>query len=412
MKSVFPFLFSPGYALSESQTRGSRRANESDCEDGDHATYPSQESSTDSTGSSLVVGPQPRSPPTMHRESASVPATARSDASRKDLPLQAVPATITVNEPNSFPRNGDSNSPVPCSTPNGAATVQYINVQVQQATDCPISFTGKVVGSDSCHEKQSQGLVQTDGQVAEFSCEFGALSYEIMAAVKEEKKEGLLLIMAANLTHSDPEDPVFPGAEAAETIEKFFQLGIKHKWWHWLDFDRLLLILEKSGCKQALEIMKPYMKKLGDHVTERLLVLDENPPKDEGHWVEMKCQCDAASLQLKHIKEHKKFLTSRLKVLDLAFTYCDTYTGCMVTVWRIHSAMQAEDVKKRLLAIEGCSKTVEPGKEVFKATLHNPFPGKIISTAIMQGPIHGTTELLLYKFKFKFIIRVHRTSRY
>ena len=397
MKSVFPFLFSPGYALSESQTRGSRRANESDCEDGDHATYPSQESSTDSTGSSLVVGPQPRTPPTMPKDLwTSDPATARSDSSKKDLPLQAVPATITVNEPHPFQRNGDSNSPVPCSTPNGAATVQYINVQVQQATDCPISFTGKVVGSDSCQEKQSQGLVQTDGQVAEFSCEFGALSYEIMAAVKEEKKEGPLLSIAADMTYPDPNDRVFPGAESSKTIEEFFELGRKKKWWHWLDFDRLLVILERSKCKHALEIMKAYMKKLGDQVTERLSVLEDNLPKDEGHWVEMKCQCDAAGLQLQHIKKHKEFLTSRLKVLDLAFTFCDTYAGCMVTVWRIHSAVQAEDVKKRLLAMEGCSKTVEPGKEVFKATLYTPFPGKIISQLPSCKVQYSSVELLLY----------------
>ena len=228
IKSIFPFLFPPGYALSDSQTRGSRRGNECDCEDDDHATYPSQESSTDSSaGSSLVVGPQHQSPPVLRTNDP-----ARSETPRNDLNLQAVPATITVNETNSISFSTDGDSPVPCTPNNGATTVQYINVQVKEAHNSPFSFTGKSIGSDGHQGKQSQGLVQTDGQVAEFSCEFGVLSCEIMAAVKEEKKEKPLLIMAATLTHPDPNDRVYPGAEDAETIEKFFQLGIKNKWWH------------------------------------------------------------------------------------------------------------------------------------------------------------------------------------
>ncbi len=40
------------------------------------------------------------------------------------------------------------------------------------------------------------------------------------------------------------------------------------------------------------------MKKLGDHVMDSLSVLKEDPPRDEGHWLQMKCQCDTASLTL------------------------------------------------------------------------------------------------------------------
>ena len=125
------------------------------------------------------------------------------------------------------------------------------------------------------------------------------------------------------------------------------------------------------------------MKKLGDHVTDSLSVLKEDPPRDEGHWLQMKCQCDTASLTLEHIKNHKKFLISRLKVPNLAFTYCETYDGCMLTVWKIHSPMQAADVKKKLLAIEGCSTIVEPSREIFKATLYTPFPGKTTFSACL-----------------------------
>ena len=366
------FLVSPDSALSESLKV--RKQKDSDCEDGDHAQYPSQESST---GSSLLVGPQ--SSPLMHR------AHPENVASRSEIPRenvrQAVPAVIAINETNSTEKSGDS--PLSCTSPNGAVTVQHITVQMQQATNCPFSFTGQSFGTDGQQGKQSQVVVETDGQVAEFSCEFGAVVHDIIDAVNEEKKEKRLLHMATWMTHPDPNDPIFPGATRATSTEEFFQMGREKNWWHWLDFDRLLLILEKSKCTQALEVIKPYMKKLGDHVKDRLSVLKEDPPRDKGHWLHMKCQCDTASLRLEHIKNHKKFLISRLKVPNLAFTYCDTYDGCMLTVWKIHSPMQAADVKKKLLAIEGCSKMVEPGREMFKATLYTPFPGKTIFSACL-----------------------------
>ena len=375
MNRFIPFLFPSDYALSAS--RRDPREEEGECEDGDHTPYPSQESSTDSVGSSLVVGPQPSPLLSRGRHRPSDPA--RSDSPGEHLPRQAVPAIIAVNETNSS-QISSGDSPPPCSTPNGAATVQYINVNVQAPSNSSFNFTGKAVGTGNNQGKQLHGLVQTDGQVAEFSCEFGIVTHEIMAAVKEEEREGRLLSIAAEMTSPDPNDSFFPGAAEAKTIEEFFQLGRKQKWWHWLDFERLILILEKSKCQQALEIIQPYMKKLKDHAEDRLSELDEAHPRDEGHWIEMKCQCDHANLTLKAIKDHKQFLVSRLQVPNLAFTYCHTYEGCIVTVWRIHSALQAAEVKKKLLAIEGCSKTDEPGREIFKATLYTPFPGKIIST--------------------------------
>ena len=327
------FLVSPGSALSESREI---RKKDGDYEDDDHAQNPSQKSST---GSSHLVRPQ-------------------------SSPLM----------PSSTERSGDS--PLPCATPNGAVTLQYIPVQMQQATNCPFSFTGQSFGTDNQQGRQSQVVVETDGQVAEFSCEFGAVVHDIIVAVKEEKKGEHLLHLATWMTHPDPNDSIFPDAAEAKTVEEFFQLARKQNWWHWLDFGRLLLILEKSECMQALEVIKPYMKKLGDHVADRLSVLKENPPRDEGHWLEMKCQCDSANLRLKDIKNHKDFLISHLKVPNLAFTYCEAYNGSTLTVWRIHSPVQAADIKKKLLGMEGCSKIVVPGKKMFKATLYTPFTGK------------------------------------
>ena len=334
------FLVSPGSALSESREV---RKKDGDCEDGDHVQNPSQKSST---GSNLLVRPQ-------------------------SSPLM----------PNSTERSGDG--PLPCATLNGAATLQYITVQMQQATNCPFSFTGQMFGTDSQQGKQSEVVVETDGQVAEFSCEFGAVVHDIIVAVKEEKKEEHLLHLATWMTHPDPNDSIFPSAEEAKTIEEFFQLARKQNWWHWLDFGRLLLILEKSECTQALEVIKPYMKKLGNHPTDRLSALKDNLPRGEGHWLEMKCQCDSANLRLKDIKNHKDFLISHLKVPNLAFTYCEARDGCTLTVWRIHSPVQAADIKKKLLGMEGCCKMVEPGREMLKATLYTPFTGKTNCTACL-----------------------------
>lgn len=356
------FLVSPGHALHQSPE--ACRQKDSDCEDGEHAPYQSQKSSIDSSGSSHLVGPQ--SLPLMPN------ALPESVPSRKEIPRENVPQQDDSTE-------GSGDSQLPCTTPNGAVVVQCINVQ---ANNCDLSFTG-IAESEVQQGRQLQGLVQTSGQVAEFSCEFGEVTDQIMTAVKEEKKEGLLLSIAAEMTSPDPNDSLFPGAAEAKTIEEFFQLGRKKKWWHWLDFDRILLILERSKCTRALEIIKPYMKKLGDHVTDRLSVLNKNTPCDEGPWLEMKCQCDSANLMLQSIKEHKLFLISRLKVPNLAFTYCDAYEGCMLTLWKIHSPMQAADIKKKLLSMEGCSKVVEPGREGFKATIYTPFTGKTISTACL-----------------------------
>ena len=144
------FLVSSGPALSESREV---RKKDGDCENGDHVQKPSQKSST---GSNLLVRPQ-------------------------SSPLM----------PNSTERSGDG--PLPCATPNGAATLQYITVQMQQATNCPFNFTAQMFGTDGQQGKQSEVVVETDGQVAEFSCEFGAVVQDIIVAVKEEKKEEHLL---------------------------------------------------------------------------------------------------------------------------------------------------------------------------------------------------------------------------
>ena len=116
--------------------------------------------------------------------------------------------------PNSTERSGDS--PLPCATPNGAVTLQCITVQ--QATNCSFSFTGQMFGTYSQQGKQSEVVVETDGQVAEFSCEFGAVVHDIIVAVNEEKKEKRLLNMATWMTHPDPNDPIFPGATRATTM--------------------------------------------------------------------------------------------------------------------------------------------------------------------------------------------------
>ena len=152
----------------------------------------------------------------------------RSETPRENVPRQAVPTVIAINETISTERSGDS--PLPCTSPNGAATVQYITVQMQQATNCPFSFTGQSFGTDGQQGNQSQVVVETDGQVAEFSCEFGAVVHDIIVAVNEEKKEKRLLNMATWMTHPDPNDPIFPDATRATTTEEFFQLGREKNW--------------------------------------------------------------------------------------------------------------------------------------------------------------------------------------
>ena len=343
-------------------------------EDGDSSPYPSQESRNGSGNSYVVV---PQSSPRTTRRSRSDCATARSDLPAPPLQPVEVPAMIPRNEANSAPiGSAEPESQLPCTTPNGATTLQYVQFNVGEVRNSPITIAGKVVGSDV--NQGTQGLVPTDGQVAEFSIEFGKVTHAIIEKVKEEKTEKLLLSIAAEMTGPDPDDSIFPGAAEANTIEDFFQLGRKKKWWHWLDFERLILILEKTKCRRAVEIVQQYMKMLSDHVTDRLSVLDKTHPRDEGHWMEMKCQCDLANLTLKAIKKHKQFLVNRLGVPPLGFTFFEAYEGCMVTVWRIHSEVQAVEVRNKLMSIEGCCKFEEPDREIVKATLFTPFPGEML----------------------------------
>lgn len=361
--SLSNFLFSSGW---------DRR------EDGEQA--PLQESSdAHSSESSLVVGP-PSSPLTHPRRSQ-----VRSDPPREHLTTDRISSEIS---------GGNAH---PCN-PNGAISVNF-TLKNSKLRSSQVNFTGAVVGANGSQGKKK--LVPTDGQVAKYSVEFGRVTRNIVVAVAEDEKEGLLLSIAAAMTGPDPNDSIFPGAARATTVEEFFRLGDEQKWWHWIDFERLILILEEleNDCPRALEIIKQYMKKLSDCVQKRLSMLDEEHPCDEGHWIEMKCQCDPANLTLKTIKEHKQFLVNRLGLPPLAFTFCHTYDGCMVTVWRVHSEVQAAEVKKTFLSIEGCSKTEEPCRETFKVTLFTPFPGEIGSTACVV-PVYSTAEVTVQMFNY------------
>lgn len=229
------------------------------------------------------------------------------------------------------------------------ANATCVIMHFDEAKNCPINIFPRLHSGASASEAQHDF---SDTQVSVFSSEFGSVKTEIKAAVREERREEALLDCATELTGPDPRDRLFPQAGEARSIDEFFRLGSQYRWWNWLDFDRLYMLLDVCKCTRAQEILTNFSKRLSGHVQERLGALNANPPRNHQHWLEMKCDCDHFKLTIEVIKEHKLFLMNRLQVPREAFTFCDHYEGCVTTIWTVHSPVQAEAIKQRILTFD------------------------------------------------------------
>ena len=220
-----------------------------------------------------------------------------------------------------------------------------------EARNCPINILRPRLQPGASAPGAQRDFSVT--RVSRFSSEFGSIISRIKAAIRDEGKEDDVLDSAAALTGIRPRDRVFPQAGEAQSIGHFFRLGSQYEWWNWLDFDRLSLLLDVCECARAQEILRNYAECLSAHVHDRLAALNANPPRSHQHWLEMKCDCDHYNITIEVIKEHKQFLMNRLRVPREAFTFCDYYEGCVTTIWVVHSPVQAEAIKQRILTFDG-----------------------------------------------------------
>ena len=295
--------------------------------------YPTQETTAD--GDSQAVYDSSRYPiitgPSQLQQSMPLPIPTADESSRPSPRPQVFSPTATDHD--QLPE---------------AANVTCVSMFFGEAKYCPIN-----IGPQS-HQVPSAGESQRDvPQVSPFSSEFGNVKYRIKQAIRREGKEEELLDCATELSGPNPKDRLFPGAGEARTIDDFFRLGSSYEWWNWLDYDRLFMLLEECKCAEAQEILRQYSHHLSTQVTQRLEEMNASPHRNREHWLEMKCPCDHCSLDINAVYNHKTFLMNRLQVPREAFTFCDHYEGCVTTIWKVHSPVQAEAIKQRILTFDG-----------------------------------------------------------
>ena len=229
-------------------------------------------------------------------------------------------------------------------------TLQYCNIEKShifvgahfQQCSFPVSSPESANGS-SLGSNPSFPPTQPN-QISKFSTQFGTVIGIIESTIPQEISPQVFLHITCELTSSNPNDNIFPEAYEADDIKSFFKLGKKYKWWHWMDFARLISLLQESGCHKSLDVLQRYQNDLHSHVRRRLQECEGSPPRDEGHWLQLKCKCDSKNVTLEAIMQHKSFLINFLHIPPEAFTFCGHYEGCTVTVWRVHSDVQAETI--------------------------------------------------------------------
>lgn len=217
-----------------------------------------------------------------------------------------------------------------------------------EAKYCPINIGTRPRPGASAGESQSDFT-----QVSSFSSVFGSAKTRIKQAIRNEGKEEAFLDCATELSGHDPKDKLFPEAGEARSIDDFFRLGSSCEWWNWLDYDRLCTLLDMFNCEGARKILRQYSDHLSSRVQQRLTDLNAHPTTNRQHWLEMKCACDHHSLDVNAVYNHKKFLMNRLQIPREAFTFCDHHGGCVTTIWKVHSPVQAEAIKQRILTFDG-----------------------------------------------------------
>ena len=187
----------------------------------------------------------------------------------------------------------------------------------------------------------------SQGTVCNFSVKFANTISQIQK--KMETCEQFLNI-ASYISGPNPEDCIFPEAAEAESVKGFFQLACRKKWWHWLDYQRLQLLLTAIQCPEAQNILDSYSNDLYAHICERLGAVDKEiaPATENEVILEMKCKCDPENLSLQFVMQHKAFLKKCLNIPFESFSFIQQCSGCTLTRWRIHSPIQAEVAKKNL----------------------------------------------------------------
>ena len=298
---------------------------------------PKQESTANGESSSQPVFDSTRHPSTMH------------------FPLQESPSHHSEEDEHTHRPQQQTIPPPPASdrdqSPDEVVSTTNVTMYFGEARYCPINILHPRLPSGTSASEEQRDF--SDTQVSRFSSDFGSIKTEIKAAIREEGKEETLLDCATELTGRNPKDKLFPQAGEARSIDDFFRLGSQYGWWNWLDFDRLSLLLDVCKCARAQEILRNYSDRLSAHVQDRLVALKVNPPRSHQHWLEMKCDCDHYNITIEVIKEHKQFLMNHLRVPQEAFTFCDHFEGCVTTIWVVHSPVQAEAIKQRILTFDG-----------------------------------------------------------
>ena len=242
-------------------------------------------------------------------------------------------------------------------TGNGA--LMYSEISSSHMTNCTIHIFGNSPKSTSslCDSVMPQQTTVTPNQVAKFSVRFGSLLGEIETTMPKEQSPSRCLHIACSLTTPVAEESIFPQAHEADNLKAFFRLGYKYKWWHWMDFSRLIQFLQACECPNSLDLLQRYQNDLSSHVLERLQ--QTTPPSSQGHWLQLKCECDSMNVTLETIKKHKSFLVEFLKIPEVAFTFDGHYDGCTVTVWKVHSEVTAKRIREFLESQEGAVTTNE-----------------------------------------------------
>ena len=257
------------------------------------------------------------------------------------------------NQPAEQPSLYRSSSPTTNSpartTSNGA--VMYSEISSSNLTNCTINIFGNSPKSTSSLCDPASPPQKTPNEVAKFSIRFGSLMNEIETIMLKEQSPDKCIHIACSLTTPIAEESIFPQAHEANDLKAFFRLGYKYKWWHWMDFSRLIQFLQACECPNSLDLLQKYQDDLSSHVLERLQ--QTSPPSSRGHWLQLKCECDSMNVTLETIKKHKSFLVEFLKIPEVAFTFDGHYDGCMVTVWKVHSEVTAKCIREFLESQEG-----------------------------------------------------------